>query len=162
MKKIPVFLFAVQLIIINLKFLVIVCVANLLETIKKYKLLISLYLLIFSQVILLVFAPIFRPQEQTSVQLLSLELFQQEIGKVFDQDEVKFTKILLDEAVVFAELDKYKQPAMAALTTRDNLINEALLNLALNRYEKYQKKIAIAKNLDPNWDGWKKPSTYSE
>ena len=162
MKKIPVFLFAVQLIIINLKFLVIVCVANLLETIKKYKLLISLYLLIFSQVILLVFAPIFRPQKQTSVQLLSLELFQQEIGKVFDQDEVEFTKILLDEAVVFAELDKYKQPAMAALTTRDNLINEALLNLALNRYEKYQKKIAIAKNLDPNWDGWKKPSTYSE
>ena len=117
MKKIPVFLFAVQLIIINLKFIVIVCVANLLETIKKYKLLISLYLLIFSQVILLVFAPIFRPQEQTSVQLLSLELFQQEIGKVFDQDEVEFTKILLDEAVVFAELDKYKLPAMAALTT---------------------------------------------
>jgi hypothetical protein len=79
-----------------------------------------------------------------------------------DLSSTKTYSINFSQESIQEELKKYQEnfftktaPDSPTNVARDYLINTALLNLATSQESEYQRLIKQAKELDPNWEGWR-------
>ncbi len=124
--------------------------AIVLNFIRSYKTLIFLYLILFIQVLLLVFKP--APQSEPS-KISSEKNFQQKVDHNLDLSSVQTYKLKAGPNTINKELVKYQQDLKQIGNHRDVLINLALLNLALKNEEKFQRFLESTREMDPNWRG---------
>ncbi len=117
---------------------------------KKNQALILVYFLIFIQVII-----IFSNLTQANIdQKNSQSLFNEAISQEIALNKIKTVEVLSSFNIKNCG-DISQDSLTPQLTSRDYLVNCALKNLALGNNEEYSKQIILAKNLDPNWIGWK-------
>lgn len=150
-----IFLFKLKLLSSLSYFLSILFFSITKKILKTYKILISLYIFLFLQLLLAIFKPqpIIKSQE-----LINYESYATTVNQSFNLDQVNTYQIEFKKEEITLELEKYNNKTSEEKTYpphRDQLINLSLINLALNKTEAFKDFAFKAKQLDPNWVGWK-------
>lgn len=119
--------------------------------IRSYKILIFLYLLIFIQVLLLVFQPNLKPSPP---KISSEKKYRQKLGRELNLSSLQTYELKISANNAEDELARYERDLELVGGHRDILINLGMLNLALQNEESYQKYLNSARSIDPNWHGF--------
>ena len=149
--------FKLKLITSLLFFIFFLFLSLLAESAKNFKVLIFLYIFLFIQALLIIFFPK-KPAHTNQNQ----DKFYETTTQVMDLSSTKTYSINFSQESIQEELKKYQEnfftktaPDSPTNVARDYLINTALLNLATSQESEYQRLIKQAKELDPNWEGWR-------
>jgi hypothetical protein len=153
-QKMNPFSFKLKLLSSLLYFLGVFFVSQAKDILTKYKILISLYIFVFLQLLLVFFFP--NPTTQPQ-KLLKHEDYLTITNAVFNLEQINTYPVEFQEEQIETELMKFNNnlsEEAVSLPHRDQLINLALINLALNNEEEFREMFFKAKELDPNWNGW--------
>jgi len=109
------------------------------------------YFLIFTQVII-----IFSYYNQTRIeQKSSLATYNTIVSDGFNLSRINTIEVFSTDNVDCSH-ELVDKPINSSLLSRDFIINCAFKHLASGNEEQYLKNIELAKQIDPNWIGWKK------
>ncbi len=156
LNNIRLILFAGKLSTNLLYFITLLSLYKTASLLKAYKVMVFLYLILFSQILLIIFTA---PGKPSSKNLISHSVYTDISENLINKTQIKTYDIKFHHASIQQELKRYETKNVLgkekkALTHRDQLINQALLYLSLNQKDKFREKILQAKQLDPNWEGW--------
>ena len=121
------------------------------ETSRTSRVLISIYLLLLIQTILVLSSP---AQPQLNAQNTideKRELAYQAISKTYLEETPTKNNLIWGE---LDAKDSASTPLSSKPSTRDSLINQGLIYLYQDNQEMFLEYIHRAKQLDPNWEGW--------
>ncbi len=150
-KQLSLAVYILRLLLISAGFVLTLIKTKVFAFLKTYRTLIFLYLLLFIQVLLLVFRP---KLEIVSPPLLPKMQYQQKAAQDLKLENLKTYQIDANQGVLKQELKKYESTLEKNGVHRDVLINAGLLNLALRNEDEYAKLLDSAKQMDPNWAGF--------
>lgn len=151
-----IFFFKLKLLASLLYFLGIFFVCQIKGLVAKYKILTSLYIFLFLQLLLVVFWPKTAKPPQS---LLNHEDYLTVANAVFNLEKINTYPVEFQEEAIMLELARFNQESSGEtvpLPHRDQFINLALIKLALNNESEFREMLIKAKQLDPNWTGWNK------
>lgn len=141
--------FIVKISLSSIFFIIRSSVALLIETSKKSRVLICIYLLLLAQALLVFFSeqPPIAESAQANKELPLL--IEQHIDPLFLEkkqisEPTSNQEVLQNEGLIMIP------------QTRDGLINAAINSLDNNDEDDFLELIKKAKELDPNWEGWLK------
>ena len=151
----PLKLYKIKLLLSLSFFILLFSFSQIKSLLKRYKTLVFLYIFLFLQVLLVIFYP--KPQPDPNL-LINYQIFSHTAEDLINWEQLNYYPIEFKDETVLKEIKKYAIEADQSsnlLLHRDQLINSALLNLAINNQEEFQENLLRAKKLDPNWEGWK-------
>ncbi len=126
--------------------------ALIVDTSKKSRVLICIYLLLLTQALLVLFSTESRVTELAQASDEHMDLIEQHISPNF-LNEKPMSEFSASKEF-YAEDGEQVVPE-----TRDGLINAAIMSLNSENGDEFVKYIEKAKELDPNWRGWLKEPT---